>query len=383
MSDKSLTTTNKGVANIPWGNIPRLELPLEWFDHIKFDSGKPYIQAMCVLADIVAWYKPRPVEDHETGQIVRYERKFKGDRFQAYSAYFEDKFGMSEKQFRDAKDKLISLGLIIYEVKDRYDFETDNGTVTKYNVPFIDLNLQKLYQITLPADWQTERGGMPYRTHPYALQDTPLCPTGHTTDITYTENRSSSLQDLADESVRNGGYPPDPYIGKTLMGTINSRQTVIDAKARKILVESFGLEMAQFHANTARLAEIHGKTVAIEQMGSDNDLFKMQNMTNMLAAVRVDTVEKIDALLTNWLDFASMGKKAKKDGTPPIGSNLTDHASFLRGKGLLDDNGNIAATMGIRNPDGGSACGDGIDYNKLFEQSAEDDVLEVQPGLFS
>lgn len=382
MKDRSLTPTNKGVAGIPWGNLPHLNIPLTWFEHICFDDGKPHIQAMVVLADVVAWYQPRAIEDPETGLIARYERKFNGEQLQAYSGYFEEKFGMSEKQFRGAKDRLVAMGVVQFYVVEKLAIATEDGSIAyKYNVPFIDLNLPILYKITLPKEWQMDGGGMPCRTQGYALQGTGVCPTGHTTDITYTEYLSSSLTEQANGTVSNDEFPPDPFIGKTLSDYVNQRQSVIDAKARKVLVESLGLTLPQFHANTDRLAEIHGKVTAIWQMNSDNDLKKMQEMTNKLALVKIDTVEKINALYENWEEFSSLGKKTKKAGTVPIGSNLTDHASFLRDKGFLDDNGNITATMGIKNTNGGSECGDGIDYNQAVEDDS--DMPEVQPGLLA
>ena len=164
MTKKPLTPTNIGVANIPWHSIPRRNLLEPWFEHITFEDGKPHIQAMVLLSDIIEWYQPRPVEDAETGAIIGYERRFNGERLQLYSAYFEQRYGMSEKQIRLAIDKLVSIGVIVFSVEPRVQITEKDGSIGyRHNVPYFDLNIEILRQISLPAEWQ--EGG--------------VCPTGH------------------------------------------------------------------------------------------------------------------------------------------------------------------------------------------------------------
>ena len=173
MNTKPLTPTNVGVANIPWNSIPRRNLLEPWFEHITFDDGKPHIQAMVVLADIIEWYQPRPVEDPDTGAIIGYERRFKSESLQLYSAYFEQKYGMSEKQVRLALGKLVGIGVVLYTVEAKVQIVEKDGAIGhRYNVPYIDLNVEVLRLISIPKEWQDQGGCV--------LQGTGVCPTGHT-----------------------------------------------------------------------------------------------------------------------------------------------------------------------------------------------------------
>lgn len=316
---------------------------------------------MVVLADIVAWYQPRAIEDPETGAILRYERKFDGDRLQVYSSYFEDKFGMSEKQVRVALDRLIAMGVVTRTVEERVTVVRQGAQTILYNVPYVDLNAAALARISLPREWQEEGGvcptghrGMSYRTQGYALY-------GIHTDLTDTVLSIPPENGNADKI--------DPYFGKTPQDVFGKRPAQIAAEQNKLLVESMELPWAQWHAIVACLADVHGLKVAIEEMGDDRSLQKMQDLTNKLARVHVDTEGKIQALYQSWLKYTPLGKKAAKGNKRPMGSNLSDHASDLISKGMMK-NGTISGTQMDSAPSGtDTQCDGDIDYTELAESN--------------
>lgn len=57
------------------GNI----LPTSWFSTFVLESGKPDLNAIVVLSEIVYWHRPTVVRDEYSGQVVRVKKKFKSD----------------------------------------------------------------------------------------------------------------------------------------------------------------------------------------------------------------------------------------------------------------------------------------------------------------
>src|SRR3546814_736220 len=90
------------------GNI----MPMEWFQHIKFDNGKPDTNAILLLSDIVYWYRPSIVRDESSGRVIAYKKKFKADLLQRSYSDYEALFGYSKKQIRDCFIRLENLSLI-------------------------------------------------------------------------------------------------------------------------------------------------------------------------------------------------------------------------------------------------------------------------------
>ncbi|MBL9029318.1 MAG: hypothetical protein JNK42_02465, partial [Caedimonas sp.] len=76
MMSYNLSSTVEVMKNLHLeGNI----IPMEWFGHLKFGSGKPDMNAILILSDIVYWYRPVVVRDEQTGMVRGYRKKFKSD----------------------------------------------------------------------------------------------------------------------------------------------------------------------------------------------------------------------------------------------------------------------------------------------------------------
>lgn len=153
-------------------------IPPEWFDHLQYKSGKPHMNAIMILADTIYWYRPKRVEDPDTGKVIAYRKRFKGDKLQRSYSQYMTRFNMTKKQARDAVQYLEDEGYITKELR---SVTLENGT-RLVNVMYIEPVIERIKRITYPhyKDVSYALQGIPY-----ALQGNTLWPTGHTnTEIT-------------------------------------------------------------------------------------------------------------------------------------------------------------------------------------------------------
>jgi len=122
------------------GNI----IPASWFQHLRYDSGKPHTNALLVLSDIAYWYRPTVVRDERTGQVTGYRKKFRADKLQRSYAYFTNLFGFSKQQVKDAINYLIRKGLVTKELR---TLKTKDGALLN-NVMFLEPVPERLMEIT-------------------------------------------------------------------------------------------------------------------------------------------------------------------------------------------------------------------------------------------
>lgn len=131
------------------GNI----IPQAWYKTIIRDSGKPYLTAIVILADIVYWYKPAEVRDEVTGQVVEFKKKFKADLLQRSYQQISEQFGISKKEASSAIVFLEKLGVV------KRVFRTINieGLVIN-NVLYLELIVNRLRELTYPEDRKPDSG---------------------------------------------------------------------------------------------------------------------------------------------------------------------------------------------------------------------------------
>lgn len=122
------------------GNI----IPHSWYKAITFESGKPDLLGMMILAEIVYWYRPTEIRDQYTGKLIEYRKKFKGDMLQRNYNSFATQFGVSPRQAMDAVKRLEQKGLLIKEVRD-----IQTKTTTLGNVLFIAPNIETLLSLQI------------------------------------------------------------------------------------------------------------------------------------------------------------------------------------------------------------------------------------------
>lgn len=112
------------------GNI----IPQIWYKTITHPSGKPYLEAIVILSDIVYWYRPTEVRDERTGEVIAYRKRFKADLLQRSYADLAQQFGISKREATNAVVALEKIGVV------RRHLRTIDVNGTKMaNVLFLEL----------------------------------------------------------------------------------------------------------------------------------------------------------------------------------------------------------------------------------------------------
>lgn len=124
--------------------------PESWYQEIRLDSDKAYLEAIVILAEIVYWYRPSETRDESTGQVIGLKKKFKSDKLQRNYQALANKFGFTKRQVANACHYLQRKGLI------DLDFRTIAiGEVVASNVLFIGINPDRIEEITFVGSGDT------------------------------------------------------------------------------------------------------------------------------------------------------------------------------------------------------------------------------------
>lgn len=138
---------NETVDRMTYFGITGNVTPHAWFKTILKDTGRPHLLAIELLADIVYWYRPQEVRDEQTGQLIRYQKKFSGEMLQkSYDAYAEF-FGEKKRIIKEAMDVLVKLGVVKREFRN-----VKTSMTTLSSVMFLDLDVEKLHVLTYPEE---------------------------------------------------------------------------------------------------------------------------------------------------------------------------------------------------------------------------------------
>ncbi|MEE4376498.1 MAG: DnaA N-terminal domain-containing protein [Candidatus Competibacteraceae bacterium] len=92
-------------------------IPSAWYQQLKLPSGRPDLVSCTLLGEIVYQYRPQPVRDEVTGEILHYVKRFARDQFCAPVAYFTGKFGLTPDQVRQGLRRLETAGFITREYR--------------------------------------------------------------------------------------------------------------------------------------------------------------------------------------------------------------------------------------------------------------------------
>lgn len=143
-----LTSGNQIVDEMAQISIKGNVIPQEWYKHVTRKNGKPHLLAISILGDVVYWHRPTELRDENTGYIIGWKKKFKGDRLQKTYKYYSNMFGESKDSVKAAFDVLVELGVI---VRDFVSIEHADGTYSS-NVMYIDIVTDRLRDITFGYD---------------------------------------------------------------------------------------------------------------------------------------------------------------------------------------------------------------------------------------
>lgn len=125
------------------GNV----IPNSWYSAIKRPNGKPYLNAIVILAEVVYWYRPTEMRDEATGRTVGTKAKFSGEMLQRSYGSFAEQFGISKREATSALSALEDMGLVRRHLRN-----ICVKGVTLSNVLFIELVPERLMEVTHPGD---------------------------------------------------------------------------------------------------------------------------------------------------------------------------------------------------------------------------------------
>ena len=132
------------------GNV----IPSTWYHTIKKETGKPNLNAIIILADIVYWYRPVEIRDEVTGQLCGFKKKFQADILQRNYQQLADQFGITKRDAVNAVVELEKLGVVTRV------FRTVSIKGQLYsNVMFLDLDVDVLIQLTYPETLENAAAG--------------------------------------------------------------------------------------------------------------------------------------------------------------------------------------------------------------------------------
>lgn len=104
--NQDYSTGNRIVDEVGRINISGNIIPMVWFQAIRYPNGKPNVNAIIILADIVYWYRPTEIRDEITGQVVGRRKKFRDDLLQRSYGQISELFGLTKKQVVTAVNAL-------------------------------------------------------------------------------------------------------------------------------------------------------------------------------------------------------------------------------------------------------------------------------------
>lgn len=154
------------------GNV----IPSSWYHTIKKGTGKPNLNAIIILADIVYWYRPVEIRDEATGQLCGFKKKFQADILQRNYQQIAEQFGISKRDATNAIVELEKLGVV------QRVFRTVSIKGQLYsNVMFLNLDVDELIRLTYPdtLDLKPEKEGC-RGYHSFEGQGAPKKETGVT-----------------------------------------------------------------------------------------------------------------------------------------------------------------------------------------------------------
>ena len=108
-----ILTVLKDISEINFsGNI----IPHNWYKHVTYSTAggktKADLLAINILADVVYWHRLTEIRDEATGKIIKYDKKFHGDKLQKSYDSYADQFGSTKRAVKDSVDLLVNLKLI-------------------------------------------------------------------------------------------------------------------------------------------------------------------------------------------------------------------------------------------------------------------------------
>lgn len=204
--DSDFTTGNRTVDRMSRINITGNIIPTAWYKTIRKSTGKPYLNAIVILSDIVYWYRAAEIRDEGSGQLIGFRKRFHSDLLQRSYQQLADQFGISKRDANNAVVELEKLGVI------RRVFRTlcINGQQVP-NVLFLDLDVEVLLALTYPAEELCEETTAEQKSggYPTQISDTPgVCAAYHGNKLDIPLKSGGGVTGISGRVPPEYGGPP-------------------------------------------------------------------------------------------------------------------------------------------------------------------------------
>lgn len=180
-------------------------IPHRWYKELTKETGKPYLDAIVILSNIVYWYRPSDIVDERTGFVVGKKKKFSSDILQRSYKQLSEQFGLSERQARNAIVFLEEKGLIKRELRNLRDAK-DNPI---NNVLFIRLFPSEVAKISIFNKQNPRKSVSPKSEgYPVEIGDTNTKNTTETIGTPFGRSHDSILTDTVHVKSMNERLAP-------------------------------------------------------------------------------------------------------------------------------------------------------------------------------
>lgn len=304
-------TGNEIVDAMVGYSPPSIAIPHTWFKTIVNDKGKPNINAIILLSEIVYWYRPSQMKDEVTGEFLGYKKRFKQDLLQKSRKGFEKTFGLTKDQTYTALKFLEEIGVIKNHLR-----HVETEIMTLNNVRFIELIPEKLKELTYPV--VGERDPIVQKREGYRIETIPLSYENETntlitnTGITSTSNSTTTGENEFQQLA-------DLYTSK-INQNIQAVHEFLTAD-----LEEFGLELLTEAINEAALANIRNYKYIRGILSAWRD----RGITNMQGLIqdRDDFEQKKQAKQSrkSWSPTKETGMKKTPDWLEEEGAKQREH----------------------------------------------------------
>lgn len=248
------TIKKSGIASVDalyginfTGNI----IPHAWYGTIQTEKGKPDMNAIAILSEILYWHRPREsCGDGDSGETVL-EKRFVRDMLQLSYGQLSKKLHLSKAQCRRAMKNLERLGVIKRHLR---DIETDAGD-TLNNVMFIELFSDRLLQLTLSGE---DTPGVKNVTRVSIEMDEVITfdePGGIRKDMTNTEITTE---------ITNKDYLPYRSELERVRDQIDYDILIEDRKADKGIIDNIVDIMVEINMSRKEALNVNGEPVAAD-----------------------------------------------------------------------------------------------------------------------
>ena len=269
-----------GIASVDalYGiNFPGNIVPHTWYGTIQTEKGKPDMNAIAILSEILYWHRPREsCGDGDSGETVL-EKRFASDMLQLSYGQLNKKFHLSKAQCRRAMKNLERLGVIKRHLR---DIETDAGDSLN-NVMFIELFSDRLLQLTFPGE---DAPGAKNITRVSNGMDKVIAfdePVGITKDMTNTKNTTE---------ITNKDYPSYQSEMERVRDQIDYDILIKDRKADKVIIDNIVDIMIEINMSRNRVHNVNGELVDADLVKARLGLLNAEMIRTILDRIKCSIV---------------------------------------------------------------------------------------------